>query len=67
VDHAHARNSNTTLNFTWQILDFAKCKAQMPSEKKRLLQQLAIFLANLDYLVIPEKIRETFMQKLQSI
>jgi len=39
----------------------------MPSEKKRLLQQVAIFLANLDYLVIPEKIRETFMQKLQSI
>jgi hypothetical protein len=24
-------------------LDFAKCKAQMPGEKKRLLQQLAIF------------------------
>jgi len=35
--------------------------------KKEASPTVSYFLANLDYLVIPEKIRGTFMQKLQSI
>ena len=36
-------NSNSLTNYTWQISIFAKSKSQMPSGKKRPLQQWAIW------------------------
>ena len=36
-------NSNSLLKLTWQIYSFAKSQNQMPSEKRGLLQQFAIW------------------------
>jgi hypothetical protein len=35
-------NSNSLLNITWQIYNFAKSQNQMPNEKIGLFQQFAI-------------------------